>query len=70
MEKNGLISSYWNFQIILSSWKLQKLVPAIEANKLVWKDTKMGMSLLIRALPSLLPLSMLVITQHIEHMLG
>ncbi|KAK6228630.1 hypothetical protein SCA6_000970 [Theobroma cacao] len=84
MEKNGLISSYWNFQIVLSrclallssmkhiyfrllvkhslqdyfkkgfSWKLQRLVPAIGANKLVWEDTKMGMSLLIQiAVPSL-----------------
>ncbi|KAK6228641.1 hypothetical protein SCA6_000981 [Theobroma cacao] len=48
MEKNGLIASYWNLQIVLSSWKLQRLVPAIRANKLVWKDTKMGMSLLIQ----------------------
>ncbi|KAK6228639.1 hypothetical protein SCA6_000979 [Theobroma cacao] len=31
-----------------SSWKLQRLVPAIGANKLVWEDTKMGMSLLIQ----------------------
>ncbi|KAK6228628.1 hypothetical protein SCA6_000968 [Theobroma cacao] len=30
------------------SWKLQRLVPAIGANKLVWKDNKMGMSLLIQ----------------------